>query len=393
MFKVLHTLCISTAVLAAEPIRRHETNESTKVTFEETCKKMERYPLAFTHLSNRQLYEFLSNPSTETLVPAITFAKVGSRCRNIDRFPMYLRHSVLRQQVLSHVFPSLASMRSVQNPGQSIRIENLSDIMQMPIPNLVMSSPSLPAKLSMLIKSSIFTHTTIAGGRSPVVFEEYQYMIATQSRCTSRDFEAFGRLMGLVFLLNIPMGNIFNQAFYDILMGKRRGWSRADLEKNMPELSAATTLDQSVIDLSLYGYAKDMYNNVVYGFNEVVPLEASRQLINSKELIRILPGDITFSRKNMWEYMKAVTTPAAPVVNLLLQFLETYIEPDKMLLFITGKRYPPAGGLAFLMPPIRVELDAHRDTISADVASHTLYLPEKLSKLELHSQLSECLRR
>jgi hypothetical protein len=62
--------------------------------------------------------------------------------------------------------------------------------------------------------------------------------------------------MALSFLLSVPMEKSFNPGFYDVILGKKDGWTRAQLEMNYPAFQAAPQLSQSEIDLSISTHAK-----------------------------------------------------------------------------------------------------------------------------------------
>jgi hypothetical protein len=56
--------------------------------------------------------------------------------------------------------------------------------------------------------------------------------------------------------LSVPMEKSFNPGFYDVILGKKDGWTRAQLEMNYPAFQAAPQLSQSEIDLSISTHAK-----------------------------------------------------------------------------------------------------------------------------------------
>jgi hypothetical protein len=254
MINIARALVIATAVFASRPRSGSMGLDTlTTASLEKTCKAMEKHPLDFAKLSNSQLYELSMNPSPAALKNGVAFANVDRLCGNVDRLPLYLRQSILRQKVIHHHFVSSQSRLSARPVTLTT---DLADIMRVPVSDLLLSDPSLASKLTTLMEASIFGYRIVMDRRSPVTLEDHRFMISKDSSCSPDEFRALGRVMALSFLLSVPMEKSFNPGFYDVILGKKDGWTRAELEMNYPAFQAAPQLSQSEIDLSISTHAK-----------------------------------------------------------------------------------------------------------------------------------------
>jgi hypothetical protein len=369
----------------------------TVSTLRRICTEMERSPLEFAKLGNSQLYYFSGNPSRDTLAEAAVFADVDVLCGDMSRYPDFLRQTVLRQKVIRHhLDESMVYRRSPIKLGGI-----LTDIMKYSVPDLLMGDPTIGAQLTHLVKTVIFDGSHIHRGLSPIEHANGLFTLATESRCIHEDFVALGRVLALAVVFNAPTGKVLNTALFDVLLGKRQGWTMRDLEFDVPrrfyQVAHAMRAfnrepSQRDIDFALYGFSREAYDLVSQGFNEIVPVDLAKGLLSAKDLMRTIEGEDSPNTSEFQAYLSNLPNSNSPAFRAFRTYADSNWRIESIMKFITGSDIVPVGGFRIMTPPVKVEVVKRGKTITADLGSRTLYIPSRLSADEIVKQLSAIFR-
>ena len=219
-----------------------------------------------------------------------------------------------------------------------------------------------------------------------------------------------GRLLAMSVREGIPVGVQLNYGLLAQLLGKDEGWTIEDLERDDPTTSfrrvAECRQNKDCIG-QLYGQqfdggedvteenldefvqwylddklSRDVYIEIVSGFQAILPLTVFQHLIDPQELGEILMGNtqvtVEYLKANYRLGHEAFTTDP---IGWLWEFLEEDGErPKKFLTFVTGLTAAPVGKLHQILTFMQVDYNPVDPYPRAHVCSATIDLPDYPNK-------------
>jgi hypothetical protein len=341
------------------------------------CSALAGTSVEFAKIGTYDMHEYLFDSSPENLASATSLAQVDVLCEETPRFPPRLKHAILRHKILDHFKPWITT--SPRAMGR------LSDSSGLSIVEL------LTGKVIDRKGISDFFHYRVFIGQqpgicTPFLFKEARWIFALSdiAECTDEEYLWLGRSFALALYLDVPISKSTNSEFMSIMLGKRSGWTMAELERDDPynhsvlrrllRDSGRTDPTQGEIDLHVYGLMKKQYDTIAQGFNELIPVGLLDRFITPADLYDILSGGGYHVHNELRQFIKIPDRPEMD--KMLMTYAERLYAPEAIVKFVTGVHYLPLGRLDGIVPPISVKVvEGAQNQVSVDRSTHTLILP------------------
>jgi hypothetical protein len=339
------------------------------------CSALAEVSTVFAQIGTADMHKYLFDPSPENLASATSLAQVDDICEDTPRFPPRLKHVIMRQKILDH-FKSWISTPP---------IEKLSDPSDLSVIELLTGKVVDRKGIADFFEYRVFIGPR-PGNCTPFLFEEsrWTFSLSATAVCTDEEYLWLGRSFALAIYLDVPISKSINTEFMSIMLGKRAGWTMAELEQDDPynhslltrllSETGRTEPTHDDIDIHVYRLQRKQYDAIAQGFNELIPVGLVDGFITADDLREILRGAGFPGPTELRPYIQIPDWPE--VDKMLMKYSERIFAPEAIVKFVTGLHYLPLGKLDGIAPPISVKVvDGDQTQVSVDRATHTLIIP------------------